>query len=367
MANTLRNEYQPDIVSPPGETLREVLTTIGMTQAELAERVGRPKKTISEIINGKTAITPETALQLERVLAISAGFWLRREQHYRESLARQQDEDDLATHLEWLKEFPVKEMIAKGWISGFRDKIDQLKEVLRFFAINSPDQWDAANFSASFRRSNAYQANPASVAAWLRAGELAAQDIYCQRFNAETFREALTQARRLTVEEPEVFVSRLQEICGDAGVAVVFIPELKKTRASGATRWLTSEKALIQLSLRYKTNDHFWFTFFHEAGHILLHGKREVFLEEADNSTASLKEQQANQFAADFLIPPREMTRLRELVPRDGLYPSLESIEDFAREIGIAPGIVVGRLQHENLLPFSHGNRLKITLKWADQ
>jgi len=149
-----------------------------MSQAELARRTGRPIKTINEIIKGKATITPETALQLERVLDVSAGFWLRREQHYRESLARQQEEEDLATKTDWLKELPLRKMIQKGWIDDFEDEIEQLKDVLNFFGISSPSQWNAANYSANFRQSTAYQADPAAVAAWLRKGELEAQEIY---------------------------------------------------------------------------------------------------------------------------------------------------------------------------------------------
>ena len=68
-------------------------------------------------------------------------------------------------------------------------------------------------------------------------------------------------------------------LCAHAGVAVVFVQELPNTGISGSTQWLTPTKALVQLSLRYKTDDQLWFTFFHEAGHILAHGKRQVFLE----------------------------------------------------------------------------------------
>lgn len=369
MVNTTRNEYRPDFVSAPGETLQEILDSIGMSQAELARRTGRPDKTINEIIKGKAAITPETALQLERVLDISAGFWLRREQHYRESLARQQEEEDLATKTDWLEQFPIHEMVKKGWIDYFDDAVEQLKALLNFFGISSPDQWKVANYSASFRQSAAYQIDPVAVAAWLRKGELEAQKIHCAPFDRGRFNRALLQARRLTAESPEVFIPRLQEACAECGVAVVFVPQLAKTRASGATRWLAPDKALMQISLRYKTDDQLWFTFFHEAGHILLHGKRDTFLEVIDGNAAhdNKKEEEANRFAADLLISPDEIRRLKLLVPQGGNYISLNSIQEFAHDIGIAPGIVVGRLQHDGILPFSHGNGLKKKLEWSDQ
>jgi HTH-type transcriptional regulator / antitoxin HigA len=154
------------------------------------------------------------------------------------------------------------------------------------------------------------------------------------------------------------FVPALRALCASAGVAVVLVPGLPKTGLSGATRWLNPDKALIQLSLRYKSNDHLWFTFFHEAGHILLHGKKELFLE-GRNGMDEKKEHEANVFARDRLIPPREFT---DFVRQADF--SQEAITRLAESIGIAPGIVVGRLQHEDWLPHSHCNALKIFYDW---
>jgi len=140
---------------------------------------------------------------------------------------------------------------------------------------------------------------------------------------------------------------------------VVFVPGLPKTGLSGATRWLNPEKALIQLSLRYKTNDHLWFTFFHEAGHILLHGKKELFLEGA-NGMDEEREAEANAFSRDLLIPPRAW---RSFIERADF--SFQMVQDFAEDIAIAPGIVVGRLQHEGFFPHNRGNRLKVYYRWG--
>jgi len=368
MSNVV-NEYHPDIVSPPGETLQEILDDIGMSQAQLARRTGRPTKTINEIIKGKAAITPETALQLERVLRVPAGFWLRREQHYRESIARQKEREGLATQTEWLRSrrIPWKEMVSKGWIdpSDPDDPVQVLEAVLGFFGITSPYQWFALDYQAYFRQSHAHEVNHAAVAAWLRKGELEAHAIHCAPYDPHRFRDALRKARALTLASPEVFVPELRAACAAAGVAVVFVPELSGTRVSGATRWLSPTKALIQLSLRYKMDDQLWFSFFHEAGHIVLHGKSEVFLETEDEEAMNSKETEANAFAADLLIPPAQMARLRLLIPAQERFISLEKIRKFSSEIGVAPGIVVGRLQHEELLPHSHGNGLKVRLAWG--
>jgi HTH-type transcriptional regulator/antitoxin HigA len=365
MSNVIQNSYTPDYVSPPGETLAEMLEERDMTQAELAERMGRPKKTISEIINGKAAITPETALQLELVLGVPASFWNNRERLYREALARSEEKERLQKKVMWLKQFPVKAMIRCGWIQEYSNKVEQLREVLNFFAVASPERWEDVwrNISVDFRQSPAFETDPGAVTAWLRQGEIEATEINCAVYDANKFKEALQQIRALTVEQPEVFQPEVVRLCADAGVAVVFIPQLPKTRTCGATRWLNPHKALIQLSLRYKTDDHLWFSFFHEAGHILLHGKRDVFLEDhvARDGEQLDKEKEANKFAADLLIPPSELQRFVQSSP----YRSKAGIQKFAAEMGIAPGIVVGRLQHDGFLPVTHCNDLKCRFEWA--
>lgn len=352
------NAYHPDVVSVPGETLEELLEEREMTQAELAERTGRPKKTINEIIQGKQAITPETALQFERVLGTPARFWLEREQRYREWLARQQDEEHLRQHVGWLKEIPLKEMVKRGWIEHADAQIEQLRAALRFFGIASPNQWAFAE--AVFRKAPAHRSDPAAVTAWLRKGELEAQEVACAPYNAERFRGTLDTARVLTRASFAAVRDELPRLCATAGVAVVIVPELPNTCVCGATRWLSPTKALLQLSLRYKTDDQFWFTFFHEAAHILKHGKRDTFIDE-EGGAGDEREVEANRFAADFLIPPEAMQHFR----RNAKPPfiSREMVEQFAEELGIAPGIVVGRLQHDGMLERKNLNSLKQSLK----
>lgn len=355
-------QYQPDFVTPPGETLEEILETIGMSQVDLARRMGRPIKTINEIIKGKTGITPETALQLELVLDTPASFWINREKRYRESLARDEERAQFEEYIKWLENFPIKEMIRYGWIERFSDTVDQLRALLNFFGVVSPIQWEEmwVRPEAVFRMSPVFEADPFAVAAWLRAGELEAQDMNCAPYDKKEFTSSLYQIREFTNDGPESFVPKINQLCAKAGVATVFMRELPKSRASGATRWLNPNKALIQLSLRYKTNDHLWFTFFHEAGHILLHGKREVFLE--DGSEETEKEKQADEFACDWLIPPDQY---RKFEPTYGNF-SYKDVIVFAQQVGVAPGIVVGRLQHDGKIPPSHLNKLKQRLAWVE-
>jgi addiction module HigA family antidote len=350
--------FEPNFAVPPGETLAETLETLGMTQAELAERMGRPLKTINEIVAGKAAITSDTALQLEKVLGVPASFWTNHERIYRDTLARRREEEQLEQQLGWLEKMPVKEMARVGWILAADEPIAQLRIVLSFFGVAGEGEWHAVWESpdAIYRKSPAFSANRPATAAWLRQGELEAQKIDCAPFYENGFREALSQLRSFTTKDPDEFVPALRERCAASGVAVVIVPPLPGVRAYGATRWLHSTKALIQLSLRGKTDDHLWFTFFHEAGHVLKHGKRAVFVEDGDPNAAARdpREAQADAFACDLLIPPSDYERFCALGDH-----SVAAIRRFASRIRIAPGIVAGRLQHERKAPSSRANQLK--------
>jgi HTH-type transcriptional regulator/antitoxin HigA len=208
----------------------------------------------------------------------------------------------------------------------------------------------------SFRTSKVFSNNPYAIASWLRMGELTARNISCKPFDGSKFKNALLSIRQLTVKPPEHFQQEVIRLCADAGVAVAFVPEIPGIRASGATWWMNPNKAVIQLSLRYKSDDQLWFSFFHEAGHILLHGKKEVFIEGDDKNS---KEDEADRFASDALIPPK---KYRQFIQSGKC--SKSAIQNFATEIAIAPGIVVGRLQHDQVIRHSYCNELKKRFEW---
>lgn len=361
MTDTVLDPYAPDYIVFPGEVLEEYLEAYSMTQTELAARTGLTKKTINGIIKGKSPITSETALKLERSLGRPAHFWNNLERQFQEDCSRLAEEKRLENHLDWLKKVPVDHLTKLGWIPRKKDRVSQLTEVLRFFGVASPEQWATVwrEHQVAYRQTQRFKACTESVSAWLRKGEIEARQMVCGPYDKKGFLKVLDAIRKLTVEPPEVFRPRLVDICSSAGVAVVFVPELPRTGVYGATRCI-GNKAVIQLSLRYKSNDHLWFTFFHEAGHIIRHGRKEIFIE--GNGMDSEKEEEANAFARDKLIPPADYRRF--LKSWDGR--SLAPIDAFAEKIRIAPGIVVGRLQYDNRLPNSHGNGLKVFFRWSE-
>lgn len=354
--------YKPDYAIPPGVVLEETLEACGLNKSEFARRCGRPTKTVSEIIAGKSAITPETAIQFERVLGVPASFWANLESKYQLRLAEAAEQKDLATCGAWASCFPVKEMVSLGLIPKPSDTTDTVQKLLDFFGVASVQAWQRRfdPSAVAYRRSKSFESAPEAVACWLQWGEVIARDIACEPFDGQEFRRALQEIRELTREERvDAWRPRLLDLCRSAGVAVAFAPELPKTRLSGAARWLTKDKALIQLSLRHKTDDHLWFTFFHEAGHILLHGKKDVFIDD-ETGRQDEKEEEADRFATNALIP---LAAWRAFAARPRF--SKVSVSRFAEQQGIAAGVVVGRLQHEELLPYTHLNGLKRRFEWT--
>jgi HTH-type transcriptional regulator/antitoxin HigA len=352
MAAATNSAYEPDVVLPPGDTLEEVLDNIDMTQAELAKRTGLSTKHINQIVNGAAPITPETALLLERATGVSARTWSNLDVAYREHLSRQQEEERLAADLGWLDELPIKELIKRGCIAKRDRAIDTLREVCRFFGVANRAAWESLwHKPTAYRTSKAFTSDPGAVAAWLRLGELQAAQIDCDPFDKASLMAALDDFRALTCEpDPAKWWPGLVERCASVGVAVVGASEIKGARINGAARWLAPDKALVQLSLRYHWNDIFWFTFFHEIGHLLIHSKKDAFIN--DQGKHSGVEQEADGFAAQILIPRRFEADLAGIV-------TLQQARDFAERIGIAPGVVVGRLQYDGRWPFSKGHDLK--------
>lgn len=366
MTQVLPRQYEPDTAIPPGATVKEMLDSLCMTQEDLAERMGKRPNQINDIIKGKRPVSVDTAIAFERVLGLPADFWLNLEKNYRLTLARLRQAEGMQRDIEWMREtIPVSELIKRDVVPNVRDGKKRLQAVLSFFGVPSVEAWKSYWQSpivnaAAFRRSDKQAKHVGRMAAWLRFGELEAKGKTCGNFNKQAFKTALHDIRRATTKAPGEFFPMLERLA-DCGVLVSMVKEIPGAGISGATRWTGRNKAYIQLTLLHKTDDQFWFTFFHEAGHILLHGKDDLFLEGLANLSNSVqaKEDEASLFAADFLIPPNEAAKLPSI--RDKA-----SVVAFAKRLGIAPGIVAGRLQHEGYITPQTANywRIKRQFKW---
>ncbi|MGH3304434.1 MAG: helix-turn-helix domain-containing protein [Streptosporangiaceae bacterium] len=344
-----------DYATPPGDTLRDLLEEQGLTQRDLARRAGLSAKHVNRLLQGVVPLSPNVAQRLEHVTGTPARLWNRLEANYRSDLERLRAQRDLAECSGWADDMPVRELVRRGMLPDEpRDNASRVEQLLSFFGVASVEAYQDVygDMACAFRQSKAYPARPGAVAAWLRLGEIAAQDIRCAPFDKAGLQAALPQLRALTIEADDAYGPKLQEICAANGVAVVFVEEVTGARASGVMRWLTPAKALIQLSFRYRTDDHLWFTFFHEVGHVLRHGKTEVWIEGRADADGDPREAEADRFARDILIPATDARALGRLT-------SPSAVREYAAAIGIAPGIVVGRLQHDDHWAMSRGNDLK--------
>jgi HTH-type transcriptional regulator/antitoxin HigA len=355
MVETKLYNYEPDYAVTPGEILEETLKIRNIKKVDLAQRCGLSAKTISQIINGTAPVSPETALCFQRVLGVSANIWNNLEANYRLFLVKQNARKELTKFTEWAQRFPIKQLMEKGLIEHKANLVETVEQLLDFFGVGSVEAWESkySELQVSFRCSPSFESSRESVSAWLRIGEIYADDVRCATYNKTKFMTALESIRTLTSKNPDIFETKMRRLCAAAGVALVFVSELPNTHLSGATRWITKDRALIMLSLRHKTDDHFWFSFYHEAGHILFGRKKSIFLDEM-NTWNDPEEERANEFASNILIP-RE--RYDAFLERNTFTPT--SVRSFAKQIGIAPGIIAGRLQHDGRIHWRSLNNLK--------
>ena len=352
-----------DLPIPPGEVLAEEIEARQMTQRELAARLGRPTQAINEIIKAKKAITPDTAIGLEKALGIYAQFWVNLESDYRMTLARNRERDTLAASVEWLNHYPIRDMMKRGWIQAGRDRLSKLEALLSFLGVASAEP-RAYQQAVGFRMTEAAQnrISPGALAVWLRKGELHALEASTRKYDERVFKRALDRIRQMTELPPSAFIPAMSRLCADAGVVFCMVQELPKSGANGATRWLSGRKALIQMSNRNKWADVFWFTFFHEACHVLKHRThRRIVIDGIGEDPEMVEiEAEANRFARDFLIPPGAW---RDFCDADDF--AAGSITAFARSARIAPFIVVGRLQREEKIGYNRLAHLKVRYEWV--
>jgi len=345
---------EPDYAPPPGETLRELLDEKGMTQADLARRTGLSPKHVNQLVHGVVPLSADVAGRLELVTGMPARLWNRLEADYQSILTRNRQRGAFEQAADWLDEMPVKELVRRDMLPAEpKDRASRVSQMFAFFGVASVEAWTDvyAKPCASFRKSNLVGALPGATATWLRLGELAAREVQTEPYDELRLRDALHEFRALTRCSPQEFTPTLRSLCSSAGVALVIVPEIKGARSYGCTRWLAPNKAMIQLSCRYRSDDQFWFTLFHECAHLLLHRKRELWIEDGGHGTDPY-EVEANNFASEQLIPKQHAPRLSSL-------RSKADVEAFAQHVGVSPGIVVGRLQHDGLWKQAHGNMLK--------
>jgi addiction module HigA family antidote len=358
MATEAPERDSPEWAVAPGEVLVEALADRGMSQSELARRMARPQKTINEIVTARTAITPETAIGLERTLGISAALWIGLESRYREALARQRAADELDGFVAWARTFPIKELASHGLIDGSRNLREVVGQLLSFFGVSNPEGWERhwREAAASYRMSPSAKVSVPAVTAWLRWAEILVERSKGPEFDLGRLTEAMPRVRTLTQGAVlSLVIDDLVTALAPAGVIVIVLPSLPGAPASGAARWHAG-RGIVLLTLRYLRDDQFWYSVCHEIGHLVTGRRGRTVLEAIDaDPEADDAEVAADRFARDWLIPPDSYARFTSTRSFDR-----RSVRDFAMEMGLASGIVVGRLQRDGLLAAGELNDLKV-------
>jgi len=359
----METAFRPDYATAPGCTLLEWLDDADMTQGELAQRLGKSEKFVSQLIHSKVPLSRQVAIDLESVTGIPAKMWNRLETNYRDTLdALHRDAQPLDQQQQrWLQRIPIAWLRKHGFITAGKQHPKRLyDQVLAFFQVASPDAWDKtwnASHVAAFRKSTTFNTDAAAVATWLQAGRLLAAETRVPAYRPDELQARLAPIRSLTLRDDLVgaLTEQAKSLLAEAGVVLVFAPTPPKVACSAATRWHAGHP-MILMSLRYSSDDHIWFSLFHEIGHLVLDPNTDI-LEGgvADNEDS---EDRADAFARDTLIPPRYESTIAQI-------KSLDAVTNFAAEIGVAPGVVIGRLQHDRYWPYATGNRLKKRIKWA--
>lgn len=286
--------------SPPGSTIKDMLNARKVSLDRFAQSLRISTEDALEIISGRSQLTEDVASSLAANLGGSKEFWIRRDRDYREDFDRLQRAVSDNEARAWLGELPLADMVAFGWVTAHKGLRKQFAECLRFFSVGDVRMWRERHIglleSCSFRTSAAFASSLGPLAAWVCKGQEMAQNARCLEWDKEKFARSLNAIRGITrLGSTSRFMPKLLSACADCGVAVVVLRAPSGCRASGATQFISHDRAMILLSFRHLSDDHFWFTFFHEAGHLILHDKEETFVEGLDCD--SDKEREANQFA----------------------------------------------------------------------
>jgi len=348
------NEYFPEEVLHPSVTLNEKLEEMGMSRKEFALRTGKPEKTIVAVLQGTSSITPEMAILFENITKIPAHFWINKQSRYNEYKARLQRKFAVKQAEEWTRSFPYAEMATLNWVPKTRNIEEKTINLFEYFGISTHEGWKRLYIDSDLKiaayTSLKHTHDPQAISAWLRMGELQADKCDVPEFDKNKLKENLALIKDTMAKHPKSFFSDLVNLCLEAGVKLFYTPKLPKAPLSGSTRWIRNTP-IIQLTARYKQNDRFWFTFFHEVGHILLHGKKYISLEGINFFEADLeKEQEAHDFAEDWTFSKKQEEELLSFKLIDE-----STIVSYAKIFNTHPAMIIGRLQHKGLIPYSVG------------
>lgn len=358
------NQYYPESVTHPGEILLEALEERELGAKEFAVRTGKPEKTITAVLKGESAITPDMAVLFERVLKIPTHFWMEAQRNFDEYQARVNYQIAIEEAQDWARTFPYAKMANFGWVPKTLKIKEKVVNLFNYFEVASIKAWDDyyinQKLQVAFRISLKDHENATAIASWLRQGELQAELLSAPKFEKPKLKKLLPEIKKIMAVQPDDFFEQLQSLCLTAGIKVIHTPCLPRTAIHGSTRWINNVP-LIQLSGRYRRNDIFWFTFFHEVGHILLHGKKYISIENVAYAGENEDyEAEADTFASNIILSEKEEAEIcsnRQLATDD--------IVRYANKFGTHPASIIGRLQYKEVIAYGQGNEFFEPINFA--
>lgn len=353
--------YLPNKAVHPGHIIAQALEREGMSQRNLSERTGLTEKHLSQIINGNASITVETALLFENALGGAASFWINLEKNYQETRARIERTALIKEERGLLKDFPYNELAQRGYVEQTSNREKRVENLWKYFGVNSL-VFIQDTEPVAFRQRAKTNVRVGAIAAWLRCGELEAKKQELPVYSEAILKESLNKIKQLFRKPANEYSVEIRNILGDAGVSLVYAPHFAGSGVSGSVRWI-NENPVIQLSLLGAYADMFWFNLFHEIGHLILHGKKDKFIEfnDRDLSVVQEKEKEADEFASNELLSHKIYA---EFVEKADF--SRPAIKKFAETVGIDAGIIAGRLCHDRHVSWREVASLRSRLKFVD-
>ncbi|OPL09835.1 MAG: hypothetical protein AVO34_13110 [Firmicutes bacterium ML8_F2] len=339
----------------PGYYISDLINDLEITQEEFAKRLNVTPKNLSELVNGKASISGNIAKNLSLMFGTRVDMWFDLQRKYDQKLieietlqAQKNEEADLA-----LFDYSFFENLSK--VKATKNKTEQVSELFKYFAISSFSVLKKKDFLVQFRQaSNVDEKVIINSNAWVQTVINIGKQIETSPYSEKKLKKYLPDIREMTLQNPSDFLPAISRIFTECGVAFVIIPSLKNSGVYGATKWINKDKVILGITNRGRYADIFWFSLLHELGHVFQKKITKTLVDfETDNNNEDY-EKEADLFAKDLLIPPRKY----ELLINETRF-SEQNIIDFATSIKVHPGIVVGRLQKENVLPYTHLNKLK--------
>lgn len=357
MSNTA--EYKDIIAYHPGYYVAEIIEDMGVTQAEFAKRMGTTAKTLSCLLNGQTNISNDLAKKLSVMMGTSADIWLNLQNTYDQKLIEIQIEKDYDRQTELVRLIDYKYFMDTAGLPAARTSRDKITNLCKYFKVSDLRIMLTPDFLVNYRTGvkSITDKNIINSRAWVQTVINFSQKIETKAYSSTKLRSYLPELRSMTVQKPDIFLPRMREIFADSGVAFVLLPNLRNSGVNGAVKWINEDRVVLAMNNRRLDADIFWFSLFHEIRHIFQKKTKTTFISYSENEMIEVNkqlEEDADNFAADFLIPADE---LRKFSPSKNT--SDDDIVSFAKTIGIHPGIVAGRLQHEGILPPNRCSKLK--------